>query len=198
VRISLLSLTVHTVGLLHLYRRKFSGDFYFSFSQRFVDVCEGRVPRGSMTLMKEISLAKTTTAGQYLYYKLQDIAWDDVMSEYILHPKVSSRMTLWNYIRRTVVIIYTCHLILLVYLNVEVYKGVDMYEEENSVEHYANQRATRQGSWTLILSFNLDTDTQNILLCPLLLLIDATSLSMNLPTVKQMFPIVLHTIIETI
>lgn len=94
VIISLVSLTVHRVGLLHLYRRKFSGDFYFSFSQRFADVCEGRVPRGYMTLMKEISLAKTTAAGQYLYYKLQDIVWDEVMSKYILHPKVSSRMTL--------------------------------------------------------------------------------------------------------
>ena len=94
MRISLFSLTVHTVGLLHLQRKKFSGDFYFSFSQRFVDVCEGRVPRGHMTLMKEISLAKTTAAGQYLYYKLQDIAWDEVMSKYILHPKVRSRMTL--------------------------------------------------------------------------------------------------------
>jgi hypothetical protein len=39
---------------------------------------------------------------------------------------------------------YTCHLILLVYLNVEVYKKVDMYEEE-SVEHYANQRAAQAG-----------------------------------------------------
>jgi len=56
--------------------------------QRFEDVCEGRVPRGNMTLMKEISLAKTTVAGQYLYYKLQDIVWDDVMSKYILHPKM--------------------------------------------------------------------------------------------------------------
>ena len=37
--------------------------------------------------------------------------------------------------------------------------GEDMYEKEDSVEHYANQRATWQGSWTLILSFNLDTDT---------------------------------------
>jgi len=47
-----------------------------------------------MTLMKEISLAKTTAAGQHLYYRLQDIFWDEVMSKYILHPKVSSRMTL--------------------------------------------------------------------------------------------------------
>jgi hypothetical protein len=123
---------VHTAGLLHLQRRKISGDFYFSFSQRFEDVCDGHVPRGQMTLMKEISLAKTTAAGQYLYYKLQDIVWDDVMSMYILHPKVSSRMTLRSYIRRTLVIIYTCHLILLVYLNVEMYKGMDLYEEEDS------------------------------------------------------------------
>lgn len=56
--------------------------------QRFVDVCEGHLPRGYMTLMKEISLAKTTATGQHLYYKLQDIAWDDVMSKYILHSKM--------------------------------------------------------------------------------------------------------------
>jgi len=56
--------------------------------QRFDDVCEGRVPRGSMTMMKEMSLAKTNAAGQYLYYKLQDIVWDDVMSNYFLHPKI--------------------------------------------------------------------------------------------------------------
>lgn len=149
-----------------------------------------------MTLMKEISLAKTTAAGQYLYYKLQDIVWDDVMSKYILHPKVSLRMTLWSYIR-TLIIIYTCHLILLVYLNVEVYKGVDKYEEEDSKSVMQISELHRQGSWTLILSFNLDTDSQNILLCPLLLLTDATSLSMNLPSVKQMFPIVLHTILVT-
>lgn len=143
VRISLFSLTVHTAGLLHLYRRKFLWDFYFSFSQRFDDICEGRVPRGYMTVMKEVSLAKTTAAGQYLYYKLQDIVWDDVMSKYFLHPKVISRMTLWDYIRRKLVI-YTCHQILLVYINVEVKKEVDMYEED-SVVHYGDQRAAQAG-----------------------------------------------------
>jgi hypothetical protein len=55
----------------------------------------------------------------------------------------------------------------------------------------------RQGSWTIFLSFSLFTDTQTILLCPLLLLIDAPSLSMNLPSAKQMFPIVLHTTLVT-
>jgi hypothetical protein len=48
--------------------------------------------------MKEISLAQTTAAGQHLYYKLQDTVWDDVMSKYILHPKVMSRMNpVWHY-----------------------------------------------------------------------------------------------------
>lgn len=56
--------------------------------QRFVDICEGRVPHINMTLMKDISLAQTNATGQYLYYKLQDIAWDDILSKYILHPKM--------------------------------------------------------------------------------------------------------------
>jgi hypothetical protein len=45
-----------------------------------------------MTLMKDISLAKTDVKDQYLYYKLQDIAWDEVLSKYILHPKVCSKI----------------------------------------------------------------------------------------------------------
>ncbi|XP_021926899.1 phytanoyl-CoA dioxygenase, peroxisomal-like isoform X1 [Zootermopsis nevadensis] len=56
--------------------------------KRFVDVCEGRVPRGNMTLMKDISLKDTNATGEYLYYKLQDIVWEEVLSKYILHPKV--------------------------------------------------------------------------------------------------------------
>jgi hypothetical protein len=80
----------------------------FSSSQRFVDVCEGRVPRENMTLMKDISLKGTNAVGQYLYYKLQDIFWDEVLSKYILHPKVCWKMNpawncyfLWDYITRS-------------------------------------------------------------------------------------------------
>jgi phytanoyl-CoA hydroxylase len=65
---------------------------FFSSSQRFVDICEGRVPKENMTLMKDISLSQTNATGEYLYYKLQDIVWDDVLSKYILHPKVCSKM----------------------------------------------------------------------------------------------------------
>jgi hypothetical protein len=68
--------------------------YLFSSSQRFIDICEGHVPQGQMTLMKDISLEKTNATGQYLYYKVQDIAWDDVFSKYILHPKVCLNDTL--------------------------------------------------------------------------------------------------------
>ncbi|XP_069703088.1 phytanoyl-CoA dioxygenase, peroxisomal-like [Periplaneta americana] len=56
--------------------------------QRFVDICEGRIPKGTMTLMKEVSLKDTEVKGELLYYKVQDIAWDEVLSKYILHPKL--------------------------------------------------------------------------------------------------------------
>lgn len=57
-----------------------------------------------MVLMKDISLAKTNTTGQYLYYKVQDILWDDVFSKYMLHPKVC--FVLSDYIT-SMLIIYT-------------------------------------------------------------------------------------------
>ncbi len=57
--------------------------------KRFVDLCEGRVPRGFMTLMKDISLAKTGAQGEYLYNKVQNIVYDDVFSQCMFYPKVS-------------------------------------------------------------------------------------------------------------
>lgn len=58
----------------------------------FVGICEGRFPRGYITLMKEMSLAKTGATGEYLCYKLQDILFDDIFLKYVAHPKVCS----WN------------------------------------------------------------------------------------------------------
>lgn len=54
--------------------------------KRFVDLCEGRVPKANMTLMKDISLAKLGAKGEFLYNKAQDILFDDVFEKYILHP----------------------------------------------------------------------------------------------------------------
>ena len=59
------------------------------YSQRFVDLCNGKVPSREMLLMKEISLKNTGAKGEYLYYKLEDFVWDAVLSEYVLHPKAS-------------------------------------------------------------------------------------------------------------
>ena len=56
--------------------------------QRFVDLCEGRVPKGGMVLMRDISLAKAGAKGEFLYNKLQDFIWDDVLSRYLLAPEV--------------------------------------------------------------------------------------------------------------
>ncbi|KAE8745082.1 hypothetical protein FOCC_FOCC008258 [Frankliniella occidentalis] len=56
--------------------------------KRFVDICEGKVDRGLMTLMKDVSLSKTGAKGEYLFNKVQDIVWEDVFSKYILHPKL--------------------------------------------------------------------------------------------------------------
>ncbi|KAJ9582219.1 hypothetical protein L9F63_003429, partial [Diploptera punctata] len=58
------------------------------YRQRFLDVCNGKIPKGHMTLMKESSLRKTDAKGERLYYKLQDFVWDDVLSDYIHDPKV--------------------------------------------------------------------------------------------------------------
>lgn len=38
--------------------------------------------------MKDVSLAKTDAKGEYLYNKVQDIAWDEVFSQYITCNKV--------------------------------------------------------------------------------------------------------------
>ena len=38
--------------------------------------------------MKDISLAKSGAKGEKLYYKVQDLMFDDVLFEYCQHPAV--------------------------------------------------------------------------------------------------------------
>ena len=59
------------------------------YSQRFVDLCNGRIPVGGMTLMKDISLAKTGAKGEFLYNKVQDIVYDEVFATYMFCPEVN-------------------------------------------------------------------------------------------------------------
>src|SRR5438874_621351 len=56
----------------------------FTFdSQRFRDICDGKVDKGRLTLMKDLSLMKTGATGERLYNKLQDFMWDEVLYEFI-------------------------------------------------------------------------------------------------------------------
>lgn len=57
-------------------------------SQRFADLCEGRVPKLNITLMKDVSLMKAGAKGQYLYNKAQDILYDEVFEKYFFNNKV--------------------------------------------------------------------------------------------------------------
>jgi phytanoyl-CoA hydroxylase len=61
------------------------------FRERFIGLCEGRVEKGNITMMKDVSLMKKGATGEYLYNKAQDIAFDDVLAKYILHPRVSNQ-----------------------------------------------------------------------------------------------------------
>lgn len=59
--------------------------------QRFSDICEGKINRGGITVMKDVSLVKRnqeTISKEYSINKIQDILWDDVFEQYFLHPKV--------------------------------------------------------------------------------------------------------------
>jgi len=53
-----------------------------------VDLCEKKAPWGSLTMMKDVSLAKSGVTGEKLYYKVQDFVYDDVLFQYCQHKKV--------------------------------------------------------------------------------------------------------------
>lgn len=53
------------------------------YRQHFRDLCEGRADKLNMTMMKDVSLKDTGAKGEFVYYKVQDIVWDDVFSKYI-------------------------------------------------------------------------------------------------------------------
>lgn len=61
------------------------------FRQRFIDICEGRINRGGITVMKDISSIKKNQeiiSNELIVNKIQDILWDDIFQQYFLHPKV--------------------------------------------------------------------------------------------------------------
>lgn len=61
-------------------------DFYCS--NQFVDICNEKVPKNQITMMKDVSRMKVGYQGEYLYGKAQDILWDEEFYEYARYPKV--------------------------------------------------------------------------------------------------------------
>ncbi|XP_015366660.1 PREDICTED: phytanoyl-CoA dioxygenase, peroxisomal-like [Diuraphis noxia] len=61
------------------------------FKKRFIDICENKVNRGGITVMKDISLVKRNQEeipNERIVNKIQDIVWDDVFEQYFLHPEL--------------------------------------------------------------------------------------------------------------
>lgn len=65
--------------------------FKFFNRQRFLDICEGKVDRGGITMMKDVSLIKKNEESisiDHSINKIQDILWDEVFEQYFLHAEV--------------------------------------------------------------------------------------------------------------
>lgn len=57
--------------------------------QRFLDIIDGDVDKGSMTMMKDISLRHNANiSNERIVNKLQDFLWDDVLAEYAMFPEI--------------------------------------------------------------------------------------------------------------
>ncbi|XP_046681576.1 phytanoyl-CoA dioxygenase, peroxisomal-like [Homalodisca vitripennis] len=54
----------------------------------FLDLCNGVCPLQGMFLMKEPSLERQGATGEHVYYKVQDILYDNVFSSYTALPKL--------------------------------------------------------------------------------------------------------------
>ncbi|GLG96420.1 Phytanoyl-CoA dioxygenase, peroxisomal [Gryllus bimaculatus] len=52
-------------------------------ADRFRALCDGKVERGAITLMADVSLRQKGAKGEYLYNKAQDIAYDDVSELFV-------------------------------------------------------------------------------------------------------------------
>ncbi|XP_037067959.1 phytanoyl-CoA dioxygenase, peroxisomal-like [Pollicipes pollicipes] len=59
------------------------------FRSRFLDVVDGRVPKGQMTMMKDIALrGRTDVTQERVVNKIQDFVWDDVLSQFVQLPQI--------------------------------------------------------------------------------------------------------------
>lgn len=54
----------------------------------FIDLCKHKISPGNMWLMKELSQIKTGATGEHLYYKVQELFYDDIFWKYCAYPKL--------------------------------------------------------------------------------------------------------------
>lgn len=55
-----------------------------------MDICNGVCPHDGMFLMREPTLLKAGATGENLYYKVQDILYDDTFALYTASPEVNN------------------------------------------------------------------------------------------------------------
>ncbi|XP_028170530.1 phytanoyl-CoA dioxygenase, peroxisomal-like [Ostrinia furnacalis] len=60
----------------------------YSYKKQFSLICNGVIPRGNVTIVKEANLVKEAKKAEDYVNKLQDILYDDVFASYIEHPRL--------------------------------------------------------------------------------------------------------------
>eukprot|EP00095_Tigriopus_kingsejongensis_P010434 maker-scaffold294_size218657-snap-gene-1.22 protein:Tk10434 transcript:maker-scaffold294_size218657-snap-gene-1.22-mRNA-1 annotation:"hypothetical protein DAPPUDRAFT_188919" len=66
-----------------------SGDLIDACRERFLDIVDGRVTKGGITMMRDVSLrGKAGVSNERMVNKVQDLVWDDVFSKYIMSPRL--------------------------------------------------------------------------------------------------------------
>lgn len=55
--------------------------------QRFKDIVDGKVPKGGMIMMRDVSV-KNKDATEFVVNKVQDFLWDDELSKHATFPEV--------------------------------------------------------------------------------------------------------------
>jgi len=58
-------------------------------AQRFLDLVDGKVAKGGITMMRDVSLKDYTgISNERIFNKVQDFLWDEELSKHCLHPEI--------------------------------------------------------------------------------------------------------------
>ena len=77
-----------TFKIVYLHKNSFFSK-YFHHRERFLALCDKRVPWNNIVMMRDITLAKLPgITGERLYNKAQDFVYDEILFQYCMHPGV--------------------------------------------------------------------------------------------------------------